>query len=572
MDYKIKFEYKGSEQKANSTRQKIIQAQKQAGKTEVGKPAIDQQLTKSITSLNASIKDLISANKSLALSFNKGGGGGGGIPKTSSLPGGGGGIGGIGASIPIIGAAIGLAGFAIQKINQVGNAYIDKVSAQKGTVGIGGFQGPGATGMYLSEEKGQYAKAYRMAGGKFGGNVPVGGSSYTYNENLKKWIEKNEKVSTPMQLGTIFGLSPEEIGRQAGTFGRAGISYQQQLYTGAGAGIQTELPSFMQAISSTLEEAITNGVNASSLSQDIGKEMSSLVRSSATQSVTGVVNMLKSFQGVQQQVAKGQIGTYEGLLTYKTAGKIAEKNIGDENFQKQLIERGIVGKEEIAGLKKQVGGKKLTMKDFAKLGVDIEPMITQMIAEDPTLTAKIMKETIQSQIEMFGGGTSGARKAYGVYRSTGGTLGMTQYMTVAKTGKMPEDIEKKGEKVITDKYQQTSTSAALLGVQKQAMRDTLVMGGIASEFAKITISMNQSMINLANTATPLVTNGFNVLSQSVNRLNGFINDLSNLISDAKGGNVSSGIKAYGKAVGAPVLLIKSGLDALGQKIFGGNSK
>ena len=127
MDYKIKFEYKGIGKQAAGIRQKVLQSQKSAT-TKAGTTAnTGRETISSLKTLNSSILKLITSNKELARSI---GGGGGRRPPTSGDgdPASRRGFGGSAGFGRIFGMAA--IGFAIQKINQIGNAYIQRTSQQ----------------------------------------------------------------------------------------------------------------------------------------------------------------------------------------------------------------------------------------------------------------------------------------------------------------------------------------------------------------------------------------------------------------------------------------------------------
>lgn len=491
MDYNINFKYKSGGGTASSgmsavtgMRQKAIQASTKQGAASTLRPddnarkLIDTniKLSTNILKLNQSITLLTGVIKNRGL----GGGGGGGNP--ISTPQGNTGIGSVGAALGYVGVPVALAGFAVQKINQIGNAYIEKVSQQKGTVGVGGFKTE-RIGAYLGPEVSAGYKAHRMASGKFTGDI--------------------DKMA--LKTGTIFGLSAEEVGAQSGAISRYGLSYGSIAGTGAASGIETELPKFMQAIAGELEDAVKNGVNSSDLSGDIGQEMAGLVANTRNNSVEMAMNIVSKTRASKESAAKGQISGMESFMTWKAGQtKLMEQfNTGAERGKLlvNLKNQGLITDTEM---------KKLAEGDIDKGGGVSEQFIRQTIgqggysslvrnaitgmsgAESSRLSMKEVQKTWGTGVEAF-------RQWNAMYPSMGGDLGQNELLTLWKTAQDKKKFDKViGQEKLEKRFKGVETSAPLLGVQKAQMMDDLLYK-YGNSFASASLKMEKELIKLADT-------------------------------------------------------------------------
>jgi len=500
-DYKIKFEYEGLGKKASAGRQNALQAQKKSmGLPEISKPlskkgistqqGFGKETVSSIKVLNKSIKKLISSNESLAKNIKgssalgRGGSGGG-------LGAGGAGIGRIGASIPILGAAIAAIGFSVQKINQIGNAYIEKASQQLGNVGIGGFRR--GEGVYNAAQMGAGMKAYGMGAGQFA-------TGATPNK-------------TALQMGGVFGLSAEETLRTAGQFKRAGANYQQAAYTGAGAGIQTELPMLLTGMADILTEAIRDGVNTSDMSKDLAKEVSALTMRTPGKSVEAALNIVRSFQGVQKGLAGGKMGTAQGLFAAKASQQMLMERItgkGGKEYIKSLEDQGFISAKQakaMGGLEKGTGFEKF---------LETSPSAAYSLLRKFTAEASpamLQKRTIGIMKSKFGDTPEGRQRAYDFALSQGFSENQAQLETLMQPG---QDIGKKtteaGRRVLAGKSKQVERSEAGMTVQRQRVRENLIFK-YGNEFAKSSLKMEKAMISLAEGVMPVASAAISKLGE-----------------------------------------------------------
>lgn len=506
MDYNINFKYKSGGGTASSgmgaiagMRQKAIQASTKQGAVNTLRPddnarkLIDTniKLSTNILKLNQSVTMLNATIKNRGLSGGGGGGGGGGV---APGPQGNTGLGSVGAALGYVGVPVALAGFAVQKINQIGNAYIEKVSQQKGTVGVGGFRTE-RVGAYLGPEVSAAYKAHRMAGGKFNGELD----------------------SMALKMGTIYGLGAEEVGAQSGAMSRFGKSYSAIAGTGVAAGIETELPKFMQAISGELEDAVKNGVNASNMSSDIGEEVARLTQNTRNNSVEMAMNIIGKTRASKESAAKGQIGGMESLMTWKAGQtKLMEQFASEDrgSLVNNLQEQGLITEDE---------AKKMRTGDINKGGAVNEQFIRNTIGQggysalvrdqitgmSGAESARLSMKEVQ---KVWGGGTQAFRQWNAMYPSMGGDMSQNELMTVWKTAQDPKKFDKKvGEEKLQKKFKEVEGSAPLLGVQKAQMMDELLYK-YGSSFASASLKMEKELIKLADTiagtAIPAIQKAF----------------------------------------------------------------
>ena len=511
MAYKIQFEYKDAGKKGGPS-QFQRQRQQLAGmqKKQISSP---QNINKSINqtkNLDSSIKKLIDSNKKLERAVQKqartsalGGAGkvAGGAGKGASL-------GGIGASIPIAGAALGITGFAISKINQVADAYISLAGQQKGTAGIAGMYKK-RQGMFLANEVASGIKSYTMQSGKFSG---------------AKEATSGKSFKAAIQMGNVFGTSPEETMRQSGIIKRAGGDYSKTLYGAAGAGIETELPTLMQGIASTLEEAVKNGVNSSDMARDLGKEMTSLTMATQTQSVDAAMRIVQTFKGTQQQITRGQVGGYQQIMGWKAGQTMLQEQLSDpkqrEAFIKKMQESGVISEQQSAGLGGLSGN--VSMQQIQDImGVGGTKILTERTLSQAG-EATALRYTMAEQQKIYGKSIEGKQQAWNVYSSMN-PQGMSQeqfFASYESAGKgLPTtDTTQAGEKIVSGKSKQAMRTEAGISAVREGARQGMTFE-YGAKFAETSLKFEKSMMKLADTAMPAAEGALLGLNTAAGGLN-----------------------------------------------------
>lgn len=518
-DFNIKFKYEGMGKAASIGRQSAISASRQqidSARKKIEKKPDKTSDISALKTLDLSIKKLIDSNKSLerAISGRGGGspgGGGGGTPMGGSA-----GFGRIGASIPLIGAGIAALGFTIQKVNEIGNAYIEKTSQQIGNVGVGGFRF--GQGVYRSAEMGAGMKAYGMATGRF--------------ETGRGSINR-----TALNVGAIYGLSAEEALGTAGKFKRAGANYQGAVFQGAGMGIQSELPILLSGMASVFEEAIKNGVDTSNMGKDMAKNISALALATPGKSVDAALNIMKSYTGIKGGLERGQIGGLEGMYGMRaTRTSLMSRLTGKEgkNYLKDLKSQGYITEEQFNAASKLGPGSSFAdlQRTMGTIGADT--LFRKQAAE--MTPEKLAIESMKQIQQQFGTGAEGFQQWNLINR--GGTLGkvsQSKALWDVASGKISmEDMQKKGAGIISGKAAEVQRSAAGMGVSRDIMRENLVFKHGAA-FADASMKMEKAMITVADTAIPIATKGITALGNAATGLATKLDSLIKIMSNKNGG-------------------------------------
>jgi len=519
MDYKIKLEYKGIGKQATANRQRALQAQrgleKKAGST--SQPTINRDLLTSIKSLNTSIKQLItSINKSSGI--GRGGGGGGGV---GHALGGAAGLGGVGASIPIAGAAIALAGFTIQKINQIGAAYIEKTGLQRGSAGIGGFRR--GQGMYNAADIGAGMKSYATASGKFSGNSAVNKAA--------------------IGIGGIYGMNAGDVLGQAGMFSRAGANYAGTAYHAAGMGIESELPALMTGLTGILEEAVKNGINTSDMSKDIGREITALAMATPGRSVDAAMNMVRGFQGVKGMTERGKMGeSLEGMYSAQSTKDILVRRLtgaGNTDYMARLVDSGMISEKQQKAL---MGiGANASYGDIQKtIGAAGAHTLFKNVAQE-TSPEKLMMETTRRIQKQYGSGAEG----FQMFSTLADQLGWsdTQAQRRAKwtaAQGLAIDATGKGKSILGSMETNISKSPVGMGIRQEQRRENLVFK-YGEKFAEASIKMEVAMIKLADKAAPAAITALDGLEKATVKVSAMFNTLESILN--KKGSGMSKLKA-----------------------------
>jgi hypothetical protein len=432
---------------------------------------------------------LVSALKGL-----KGGGGGGGSGAGKGM--GAGGLGGIGASIPVLGAVIGLAGFALSKINDVGNAYIDLTSEQIGSVGVGGYRG--AKGNFTGTEIGAGMKSYGMATGKF---------STKYDE---KGTDVNLKRAR--DIGTIFGESAETTYQNAGAFARAGVSYEKAAAIGAGGGVESELQMLLSGMGDIMADAVREGVDTSNLSDDMAKNLAGLVQATPAKSVEAALNVVRSFQGTKQQLAAGQLGSAEGLMASKASEQLMMDKLSDPAYVQSLVDKKIIGAGEaqkISGMKK---GSSYSDLQRAIGGSTTGYLQRQFSSEVDT--SELQRKMFQNISESFKGNKA---QAFNYMAATGFSGSQNQWQAAWDAAQNPmaaADLAQKGVPIIDKASTMASKSAAYIGKNRTIARQGLV-SEFGGEFADTSLKMERQLMGVARAAGPSISKAVDFIGDAV---------------------------------------------------------
>ncbi len=556
MDYKIKFEAKGMGQRSSGIRQRVFQSQKSAV-SKAGKTASSGRETiSSLRILNSSIMKLIASNKDLAKAVSGGargasGGHGGrdfqrrpegrdtgrlnkllrGVSSaTRGVTGVGAGIARIGASIPVLGAGIAALGFSIQKINQIGNAYIQQTAQQIGSVGVGGFRT--GRGVYTGAQLGAGAKAYGMATGQFQTEVKsVRTSQYRSESQMQGWGQtaKEEQrrlnrrawrnrlvgkglTKSPGQIGAIFGLSAEQAYGTAGRLQRAGANYGQAAAVSAGMGVQTEIPMLLQGMEEILTSAVREGVNTSDMSKDMAKEISVLTMKTPGKSVEAALNMVRSSQAVQKDVSQGRMKSVQGLFMAKTAQKMLMQGLTGAN-QEEFVKRFNLSGDEAKRVLALNKGSSFEDLQRAVPGGGMYMLKKYMAEMNPAL---LQRKTMESVSGEFGQSPAGRRAALDFMETTGWSGNRSQWETQLRPEKLSRiemsqrlSAQSRGEGILSVREKGVTQGQAGISIARINERQNLILQ-YGDSFAKASRMMERAMLQTAQKLAGPVTKGLNV--------------------------------------------------------------
>jgi len=432
MDYNINFKYKSGGGTAGSgmgavggMRSKAIQASTKQGVTGTTRPddsakkLIDTniKLSTNILKLNQSVTMLTATIKNRGL----------GNPSSPSSPSSPGNDKKGYSFMGIAGAASlgGISGFLISKIGQIGDAYMQRASMQRGSSGIGGFKTSGV-GNYMANDISAMNKAYRMASGDFSNIndlVPLkrrglsdeeqkefmdlASSSFKTREGVLSGNGRDYMKETPEErrlkdrqeaiknspfkdeskrqnkirlaklselkgsmvndtsnltkYGTVFGIDSNELGAQAGNIRRGGGDINKIIGMGMGMGQKQEMPGFMTYLSSTMEEAITAGMSNWSKPEELASDLAGYIALSDNKSAKFATGMLNKSKNSQVQASKGKIDSYDGLNTWFASQDVLMDNFKTKEGKEKYLAEAL-NSNKISQEQYQKG---LTLKDGA---------------------------------------------------------------------------------------------------------------------------------------------------------------------------------------------------------------
>jgi hypothetical protein len=533
-DYKIKLEYKGMGKQAGQARQRAVQASQKAldPKIKGSAPAVNKDLISAIQKLTDSNKALEKAVREMSRKSGGGGGGAGGIARGAASGAGdsAAGFGRMGASIPVLGAAIAAVGFSMQKINQVGNAYIDLAGQQLKSTGMGGFRR--GRGVYASAEMGAGMAAYSRSTGKSAAGVNIDSSS----------------MKQARDIGALYGMSAEEVMGQSGTFQRAGGDIGRTSSFAAGRGIESEMPILLQGMSGMFEEAIRSGLDSSEMAKDLGKGLTDLAMETPAKSVNAAMAMVQSFRGVQAGVAGGKLGSMEAMYTAQASRDVLMRKLQDPEEVAKLQQSGYIDEEQAAKISKLGPGARYSDLTSA-IGMSGAQTLMRKTA-DETSSPELMKESMKLIQKQYGTGTAAFQKFSQVAAQQGFSQTQPQLLANWKVAAgqelTPEEralVEKKGAASIEAGAKGVEGSAAGIATEKKIRREgfTLEYG---AKFAESTIKMEVAMLKMAEKAMPAVERAVDGFGGAITTLTGLVDDLNKKIQSSKGKDGKMSIKKW----------------------------
>jgi hypothetical protein len=300
-------------------------------------------------------------------------GGGGGRPMFTS-----GGIGRMGASLPILGAALGAVGLLIGKAVEAGRAAMAAVERQAPTAGIAGFRTRGI-GTYAPGDVARFIYAGNVAAGMRGpseappfpmptgralrrirraalrrtrrGGMPFGGDEYgaedlpvlgrdlaatraAYEARRAREAERGQVGAYGVQVlrfARYTGMDVEQAGRMSRLMGmrRPGTGPREFMRTVTGlerAGIRApEMRAVLDALGQTMEEAVSAGIADADIAQDMVRGLTTMGRffPEGTRG-RAALGLQRTLAGTTRDVARGRWGGVTGYRTLQAAEQLIQ--------------------------------------------------------------------------------------------------------------------------------------------------------------------------------------------------------------------------------------------------------
>lgn len=318
-----------------------------------------QRLDRSIIKL---IKSIVSLSGNVRTAARSGGlGGGTGLPGRggagAGFSGAGMSMGRMGGALPIAGAILGAFGYAVSKVMQLGRASMAKVLEQRGAAGVAGFHRGGRyTEVFSAAEFGQYLRERRMAAGRF-----EAGGARGSREGTEYAGGAVTRAPLSIRATALFGTG-SEFARTAGLMdisarlrGRTGeqdlSNVIRSTYRGRGErtrGIGTELPFLLREITSSMEDAVRNGVDASNVARDMATEMVQISRVTPGGQVRSSQQLQRSMIDIQQQAARGQGGVSSWRMNMAARSLLLNTGQAGQRVRNRLRQTGMLTQRQEA--------------------------------------------------------------------------------------------------------------------------------------------------------------------------------------------------------------------------------
>jgi hypothetical protein len=327
------------------------------------------KLQKTITSLEKTISRLSTSMARISRRARREArvgtiGAGRGVPARAGI-GKGAGVGRMGAALGIIGAPVAALGFAISKITQIGRAHIQRAMEQYSTAGVGGFQRSGKfLKTFTAAEFGAYEKERRMAAGVF----ETGTEYPSHLEWRTRQVGKGKRKRTEryqvrvydetlgMMTSSIFGMGAQTakiagFAQATGAGKGKGEQFLEKTISrivGGQRGLTTELPFILNEMASRMENAVTEGVNASTMASDMAHELAITGRQTLTGQARSAARTQRDLVDTQKEVARNQGADIKHWQMRLAARDIIQgKGKRSDEARDYLVKSGIVSTEDL---------------------------------------------------------------------------------------------------------------------------------------------------------------------------------------------------------------------------------
>lgn len=525
---------------------------------------------------------------------------------------GGGAMGAMGSAIPFVGAVLGALAFGFHQIMSIGRAAHAKRMEQAETWGVAGMQTSGRyTGVFNAASWGAYIRERRMAAGRMGvGNAaeyPVGGSHEHALRTHAPW---------GIRMAAVFGGAPEfaraagmlDIFRPSGTTGATptGETVLSNIIRGtfrggrggaAVRGIGTEMPLLIREMTSAMEEAVRNGVNASDLASDMAAELVDIARSTPGGQIRSAMQIQQNLSGVQAAAARGQGGGVEHFQMMMTARNLLTANTPEgAEARRRLMESGMLTSAQAAKLERGemlppeemmfaaqalnetqsgavraafvraqvglLGGEGTRSERLARFhriaqtmfpSLSLTPQQSTQLFDWATrrnaadkynalITERTTLERGLSRGELTGTAAENARRRLEeIARELRTTLevrdesGNLVLKTVQQIGEEMAEAPEAGTQQEMESMLETGESGRA-SMAREGMLETQLFSEAATAAMAAMVDLEESLINLANALSGPVTQGINLMSTAITGMVDAANSVAEFIRDA--------IKAY----------------------------
>jgi hypothetical protein len=265
-------------------------------------------------------------------------------------------------------------------------------------------------------------------------------------------------------------------------------------------------------MASMMEEAIRNGVNTSDLSKDMGQEIGKLAIQTPGKSVEAALNIMRNFQGVKNQVSRGQLGTVEGMYTAQASRDIMMEKLtgaGSGGYVKRLVDEGAISKRQGESLLGMTKGA--TPEDVQKKigGAGYYTLLKKTTSETDVPT--LHKKMIQNIQKQWGTGAEGYQKfTAGMGSQLSLDDNQMRIMWNHAQGRGETATQQEGSKIRQKLTSTVEKSAPAMGIYQGQRKENMVLD-FGAPFAKASVEMEMAMMKLAREAMPIAQKGISLL-------------------------------------------------------------
>ena len=418
------------------------------------------------------------------------------------------------SNIHIVGAAAGAIAASIrwgwERVVEVGTRHNQLALQQLMTEKLGGFQYSGL-GVYSAAQMGEMTHARVLAGGRFA-----------------RGDESRRPGGLAATYGGLFGIGANEVGRLIGGMdiisgGRGESSFARSIAYARRGGIETELPLLLNAISETLQEAVRAGVSDSSLAEDMAQEVGMVMRVAPTSSVQSAIATQRNLMQLQNQVARGRLGSLEEWEMYRASQSFVEEQIRNPQnteFISAALSSGILSQQQLD-----------TVRAGGELPVEARDALIRFASQ--RMPAAVRSSFLRNIVETYGGeGTETERAQRAMWFMAGNMpslmegspaqtiqalIAAMRSNEVAPNFNLPD-----GDEAVTAEAKNAldvAVSEHAAGVQvMQNKLEALTLGEAGQAAGQAVLNFQTNMVNLASRVQDIVIPAIGALDAAMSGL------------------------------------------------------